>query len=308
MTQKTGLLLLLGLMWSVRLSAIKAAGLAGIPIYVVISVAALGGAVFFSFRALLTRDWPPIAREVLAFYGLSGVLGFLVPVALETAVAPRLPVFLFVVIIATVPLFTLILSILAGAERLRAVPTFAVVLGFDGAIAIVLDTAAAGQHGQSGPLWVAVAFGVPLFYALNTVYVATRWPPQAGAMHVAHAQVLIVAAAALFGSLVAGVIGDLRLAALDLPAMGLIVACETTGLLIYLRIARDHGATYVSFANYVSMVFAAILGAVWFGDKLTMITMAACIAIIASVAIYQRSAREQVEDQSADPAGDISQR
>lgn len=132
MTQKTGLLLLLGLMWSVRLSAIKAAGLAGIPIYVVIAVAALGGAVFFSFRALLTCDWPPNDRKVLAFYGLSGVLGFLAPVALETAVAPRLPVFLFVVIIATVPLFTLILSILGGAERLRTVPTFAVLLGFGG--------------------------------------------------------------------------------------------------------------------------------------------------------------------------------
>lgn len=101
-----------------------------------------------------------------------------------------------------------------------------------------------------------------------------------------------MAAAALLGSVAAGVIDDLRLAALDPPAMGLIVICEAIGLLVYLRIARDHGATYVSFANYVSMVFAAIIGAVWFGDKLSMLTMAACIAIIASVAIYQRFGRE----------------
>jgi len=287
MAVKTGLLLLLGLLWSVRLSAIKAAGFSGIPVHVVVAVAALGIAAFFSVRAAWARDWPPIGRNVLAFYGISGTLGFLAPFALESAVAPKLPVFLFVVIIATMPLVTLALSILAGSDRLRAVPMFAVALGFAGAVAILWDTARTGPSGGSNAWWVAAAFGVPLLYALNTVFIATRWPSRTEPVHVAHAQALIVAVAALLGSLSAGVIADWRVAGLDLPAIGLIVFGEGFALLVYLRIAREYGATYVSFANYVSMIFAAILGAVWFGDQLTGLSLGAAVVIVASVALYQ---------------------
>jgi len=299
MALKTGLLILLGLLWSVRLSAIKAAGLSGIPVHVVVAVAALGIAIFFSMRAVWAWDWPPLSRDVFAFYVLSGTLGFLAPFALESAVAPNLPVFLFVVIIATMPLVTLALSILVGSERLRAVPIFAVALGFAGAVAILLDTARADPSGQSSAWWVAVAFGVPLLYALNTVFVATRWPSSAGPVHVAHVQALIVAAAALVGSLGAGVISDWRLAGLDPPAMGLIIIGEGLALLVYLRIARDYGATYVSFANYVSMIFAAILGAIWFGDQLTGFSVGAAVVIVASVALYQRFGLKAEMDSSA---------
>lgn len=293
---KTGLLILLGLLWSVRLSAIKAAGLAGIPVHVVIAVAAIGIAAFFSMRAAWTRDWPPLNPDVLVFYALSGTLGFLAPFALESAVAPNLPVFLFVVIIATMPLVTLALSILAGSERLRAMPVLAVGLGFAGAIAILWDTARTDPSGSSSIWWVAMAFGVPVLYALNTVFVATRWPSIAGPVHVAHAQALIVAVAALIGSLAAGVIADWQLVGLDMPSVGLIVFGEGLALLVYLRLARDHGATYVSFANYVSMVFAAILGAVWFGDQLTGRSIGAALVIIAAVALYQRYSRKPEMD------------
>lgn len=303
MALKTGLLILLGLLWSVRLSAIKAAGLAGIPVHVVVAVAALGIAVFFSMRAVWLSDWPPLHREVAVFYVLSGTLGFLAPFVLESFVAPNLPVFVFVVIIATMPLVTLVLSILVGSEQLRALPMLAVALGFAGAVAIVWDTARADVAAQSSTLWVAAAFGVPLLYALNTVFVATRWPANAGPVHVAHAQALIVASAAILGSVASGAIADWQLAGLDLPAMGLIVAGEGLALLVYLRIARDYGAIYVSFANYVSMIFAAILGAVWFGDQLTRLSLGAAIVIVAAVALYQRSGlKTEMDCEATSPA------
>lgn len=296
MALKLGLLVLLGLLWSVRLSAIKAAGLAGIPVHVLVVVAAFGIAAFYSIRAVWSRDWPPIDRGVLGFYALSGTLGFLAPFALESAVAPNLPVFLFVVIIATMPIVTLGISILIGIERLRALPILAVMLGFAGAIAILWDTGRADLSGQSNAGWVAAGFGVPMLYAINTVFVAARWPSRAGPVHVAHAQALIVAATVLVGSSASGAITDWRLARLDLPALGLIVFGEGLALLVYLRIARDYGATYVSLANYVSMIFAAMLGAVWFGDRLTPLSICAAIVIVVAVALYQRYGQKAYVD------------
>ena len=286
-TAKLGLLVLLGLLWAMRLAAIKAAGLSGVPIHVVVSVAATGIAAFFTLLAVARRDWPPIDRATGRFYLLSGTLGFLAPFALESAVAPQLPVFVFVVVIATMPLLTLVLSILVGAERPALVPILAVAIGFAGAMAIVWDLGPEEQAGSASGWWIAAGFGVPLLYAINTVFVATRWPAHAGPIDVAHAQALIVAGAALLGSVATGTLGDWRLAGLNAPALALIVLGEGLALLAYLRIARDFGATWVSFANYVSMVFAAAIGALWFGDRLTPVTIAAAIVIAGAVVLYQ---------------------
>ena len=286
---KFGLLALLGLLWAVRIAAIKAAGLSGVPVHVVVAAAALGLAVIFTVRAVLRADWPPVDRGLLGFYGLTGLMGFLAPFALESAVAPHLPVFVFVVVIATMPIMAFLLSVLTGGERLASRPVLAVGLGFACAVAILWDTAR-GPAGGASPWWVVAAFGVPLLYALNTVFVARRWPARAGAVQVAHAQALIVGLAALLGTTATGTVGDLSLAALDPLALGVIVAGEALALLVYLRITRDFGATWVSFANYVSMIFGAVIGAALFGDRIGVLTVLAALGIVGSVTLYQRRA------------------
>ncbi|WP_424966468.1 DMT family transporter [Dinoroseobacter sp. S375] len=291
MVLQTGLLFVLGLLWSLRLSAIKAAGMSGIPVHVVVTLSALGIALFFTGVALLRRDWPPLDRGTLGFYGLSGLLGFLAPLVLETAVGPHLPVFVFVVIIATMPLFTFGLAALVGRERMRAGPLMAIALGFVGAVAILWDVSRGSSVGATRGGWILAAFGVPLLYALNTVFVATRWPRHASPVNVAQAQALIVALAALMGSVAAGTTGAWTLAGLNAPALLLIVIGEGLALVVYLRITRDYGATYVSFANYASIGFAAVFGAVWFGDHLSGLTGLAALAIIGSIILYQRQTR-----------------
>jgi drug/metabolite transporter (DMT)-like permease len=285
---KASLLILLGLLWSVRLAAIKAAGMSGVPIFVVVTFSAMGIALFFSVLAFLRRDWPPVDRSTLGFYGLSGLLGFLAPFALETAVGPHLPVFVFVIIIATMPLVTFGLSTLVGREPLRVQPTIAIGLGFAGAVAILWDISRESSPTNASEWWVLAAFGVPLLYALSTVFVASRWPSHASPVNVAHAQAVIIAAAALMGSVATGSTDAWPLAALNIPALLMIVLGEGLALVVYLKITRDYGAVYVSFANYASIVFAAIVGSVWFGDRLTALTVIAALAIVGSVVLYQR--------------------
>lgn len=77
-------------------------------------------------------------------------------------------------------------------------------------------------------------------------------------------------------------------ASLNVPAMALIILCEGGALMLYLKIARDYGAIYVSFANYISMLFAAIIGAYIFGDQLTWSSALGAAAIIGSVVLFQR--------------------
>lgn len=292
---KLTLLLLLGLLWSIRLAAIKAAGVAGIPPHIVVVLSALGIAIFFSCIALLRNNWPPLDSRQIRFYLLSGTLGFLAPFILESLVAVHLPVFVFVVIIASMPIFTFVLSSLIAKEPLQLLPSIAVTLGFVGAITILRDGSSPTQPNDADMHWIALAFGVPILYALNTVFISKRWPQKTSAVHVAHAQALIVFVAALAGSGLSFGLEGWDKPSLNLPAIGLIIMGEGLGLLTYLRITRDYGATYVSFANYVSMAFAAAIGLLVFQDQLTWLTLAGSFAIIFSIALFQNENSKETD-------------
>ncbi|WP_413219984.1 DMT family transporter [Tritonibacter mobilis] len=280
----------LGLLWATRLSAIKSAGLSGIPVHVVVGVSIFGIAILFTAVAFMRGNWPPLSKETTVFYCLSGAFGFILPFALESLVAPHLSVFVLVVIIATMPIVTLAISAVVGHQALSRSAVSAVLLGFVGALFLIWDTAQPSQTGGADMIWIAIAFGVPVLYAVNTVFVATKWPVAADAIQVAHAQALIFSLAVLAGRLTMGGLSVWTEASLNVPAMALIILCEGGALMLYLKIAREHGAIYVSFANYISMFFAAIIGACIFGDQLTWFSALAAAAIIGSVVLFQRKA------------------
>ena len=284
-------LILLGFFWSSRLAAIKAAGLAGIPPHVTITVSVLGIAILFTALAIARGSRPPLDRSAIRFYVLSGALGFILPFILENLVSPHLPVFVFMVIIATMPVITLTLAAATGLERPGRRQYVAIGLGFCVALLIAADTAQLSASDDVDAIWAVVAVGVPLLYAVNTLFVASRWPQGLDAIHVAHAQAVIIAASALAGSLVAGTVADWPLASRNAPAIVVIVLAEAAALLVYLKIIRRYGPTFVSLANYVAMVFAAILGAALFGDQITFLSIGAALVLVAALTVNPRSKR-----------------
>jgi len=83
----------------------------------------------------------------LNYLGCFGVFGYL---------ASRLPVFVFGVIIATMPVITLIISTAVGHETLGVVPVMSVALGFAGAMVILWDTARITSSGDTSLIWVGI--------------------------------------------------------------------------------------------------------------------------------------------------------
>tara|TARA_R110002074_G_scaffold764_3_gene4454 strand:- start:7683 stop:8576 length:894 start_codon:yes stop_codon:yes gene_type:complete len=290
------LLIVLGFLWSARLAAIKAASLSGIPLHVTISVAVLGIALAFTMVSLARRSWPPLDRSALIFYLLSGIFGFILPFVIENVVGPRLPVFLFVVIISTMPVLTILLASVLGVERPERKQVIAVALGFLTAILIAVDARGAGQNINVDLIWIMIGFSVPVVYAANTIFIASRWPQSPDAVHVANAQAVIVGLSALVVGTVTGGISEWTTAARNTPAILAIISCEALALLVYLKLARDHGASYVAQANYISMLFAAALGFVLFGENLSWLSIVAAMLLILALRIGRRSVSPEKSD------------
>ncbi|MEO9652760.1 MAG: DMT family transporter [Roseobacter sp.] len=279
------LLIFLGFLWSARLAAIKAAGLSGIPLHVTISIAVLGIALTFTMISIARRSWPPLDRNALIFYLLSGIFGFILPFSLENVVGPRLPVFLFVVIISTMPVLTILLASTLGVEHPEGRQVIAVALGFLTAILIAVDARGAGQNINAEVTWIAIGFSVPVVYAANTIFIASRWPRSPDAIHVANAQAVIVGVSILVFGTATGGISEWTTVALNTPAILAITSCEALALLVYLKLARDHGAGYVAQANYISILFAAALGFVLFEENLSWVSVLAAVLLIVALRI-----------------------
>ena len=101
-------ILVLGVLWSSRIAAIKLAGNSGIPANVTVTFSVVGIAIIYFCVAFCLRIWPVYSWVAIRFYVVSGALGFVFPFSLEALVAPNIPVFSFVVIISSIPIMTMI--------------------------------------------------------------------------------------------------------------------------------------------------------------------------------------------------------
>ncbi|MEZ5669918.1 MAG: DMT family transporter [Alphaproteobacteria bacterium] len=284
------MLVVLGAIWATRLGALKYAINAGLPAPVTIQVAVLGIAIGLTLVNALRGTWPPLRRDTVRFYLLSGLLGFICPFGLEAIVAARLPVFVLILIVTTAPVWTMLVAAAVGTERISAVRATGVVLGFAAAGLVAFDSSGGEGPGAVDPLWCLLAMAIPLFYAVYTVFVASRFPRRLDAVQVAQGQAIIVALAVLAAQPFQDFWSRMAFSPVQVTAVGWVVAAEVVGLMMYLSLARDRGATFVTQANYVAICMGAVLGAFVFGDPIGWLSLLGAVL----VAVALRLARAPV--------------
>lgn len=295
------LLLFLGLGWAARIAAFKIASERGVPAAIVIQFAIIGILMSLALVNLLRWRLPSRSRIAVRFYIVSGCLGFLLPFALETVVAGKIPAFVFIVIISTMPVWTLLLSFALRVEHANWTKTLAIAMGFASALLIAWDNTAIGTETVS-LTWILLAFLVPLLYTLNTVFVASRWPAGVDAIEVATGQAAVVGVAALVAMPFSGLFVEGWVLQRALVPVSAIVFLETISLLIYLRIAKTYGAIFVSLANYAAMFFGALIGFFVFFEQPGWLTLIATVLLIYALHLIRRDGRASA---AADPSPEI---
>lgn len=284
------LLTLLGLSWAVRIAAFKIAAERGVPPLVTIQLAVIGIVAGLTLISLARRKLPPRTPVALRFYALSGCLGFVFPFALETFVAGHIPAFVFIVIISSMSIWVLLLTYILRVEPGSILKTASIFLGFGAALLIAWDNATGNV--DAVPLsWILLAFLVPILYTLNTVFVASRWPAGIDAIEVATGQALVVGIAVLIAMPFTGLFDNMWLLERATTPVVAIVILETAALLIYLRIIKAYGATFVSLANYVSMMFGAIIGYLLFYEAPGFLTLIASVMLVVSLHLIRIDGR-----------------
>ena len=175
-------LLVIGLGWGATGSFSKLAVSTGNhPIGVTFWNMAIGAVVqtallLFSGRRL------PFTRRHLIFFVTGGFLGTALPNSLFYAAYQHLPVGVNVLVIALVPMATLLIALLLGIERPEPLRLISLGFGVVAVLLIVLPQASLPDPDQAA--WVALPVIVALTYAAVNIYISTSKPPDCGALTV----------------------------------------------------------------------------------------------------------------------------
>lgn len=140
------------------------------------------GTVVLTAILLLTGRRLPLGRRHLTFFLICGFLGTVLPNSLSYAAYPYLPVGVMMLIIALVPMATLLIALPLGLEQPDLRRLIGLGLGVVAVGLIVLPEASLPEPGQA--IWVALPVIASMAYAAENIYLATYRPADCGALTV----------------------------------------------------------------------------------------------------------------------------
>ena len=136
------------------------------------------GAVVLTVVLLASGRRLPLDRRHLVFFLICGLLGTAVPNSLSYTAYRHLPIGIISIVIALVPMMTLLLALPMGIERPEPRRLAGLGLGAMAVLLIVLPDTSLPEPDQAA--WVALPIIVSLSYAAENIYIATARPRSPG--------------------------------------------------------------------------------------------------------------------------------
>ncbi|MFK7939445.1 MAG: DMT family transporter [Roseovarius sp.] len=263
-----GLIVILGSVWGLNVSLMKAATLSGIPYTLLAVLTIVGNVVLFSILSRVFVGRVRIVPRLWLFFAACGGLGYVLPFFLELFAVPRIGAASLSIVISLTPMMTLLISAATGTERLTLRRMCGITLGFVSVSLIAMQDLSL-LKGAFGLGLLAAVF-VPVIYASYHVFIARFWPDDMEPFEIALGEslagMLIVAPIYLFW----GEIGAAPAFALNtywvVPA---ILAFSMVEVWLYFALMRMGGPTYVAQSGYIAVIAGVCWAGVFFGEDIT---------------------------------------
>lgn len=251
-------------------------------------------AVLLGVTILVRRTPVPVNRRSIAFYLIVAVIGTLIPNGFSLLALGSLPAGIMAIVMATVPIVSLCIAVLAGIEKFSAKRLLGVVLGVSALMIIALPEASLPDPAMAP--WLLVALIAPVCYAVEGNFVAVRTPidlsPVATLFGASVVGVLILAPVVWLGDNSVTVDGswDVSRWAIVGSSFGHVIAY--TG---YLWTLGRAGAVFASQVGYVVTLTGVITAIVLLGEEYSVTVWAAVALMLAGVALV-RPHRARIAD------------
>ena len=197
------LLLAVGTLLGLNFPLGKLAQAAQVPAVLWAALISLGASSLLGAWLLLRRRPVVCDAQHARYFVITALVSYALPNLLVLAAMAHLGSGPTAMMFTLSPLFTALLSRLAGLRAPARLEYWGIAIGFGGALLVALARGEAGR--PAAWLWVGVGLLIPLLLALGNVYRSLDWPPRADATWLAvgsHgvAALLLLALCALTGA------------------------------------------------------------------------------------------------------------
>jgi len=281
------LLLLLGANWGIAFSFAKLGQLGGIaPLGYAMWQSGGAGVVLLTI-CLFRRVLPPLSASHLRYYLIAALTGQAIPMVNMFVVLKQVPVGVFAVLVTLAPLLTYGMAMVVGMERFNARRFSGMLLGFGGALLILIPRTSLPSP-EMAP-WVALALLTPLFFAGSNIYIAKARPAGVDSLALGASMQL---ATVVFVAPLAAMTGGLYLLAPPFAtadyALLAHIAAASLGALLMFEVIRLAGVVFMSQVAYVVTLNGIFWGMVFFDEQHSPWIWAALVVVLCGVALVTK--------------------
>jgi drug/metabolite transporter (DMT)-like permease len=236
-------------------------------------------------------DRPPVDGRHLRYYIIAGVTNISIPLTIALFCLTQIPVGVMVLIVTLSPLLTYALSQLLRTEPFNARRAVGMLLGFAGALLILVPRASLPSPEMAW--WAALALLTPSFYAASNIYIGVKRPPDVPSLALGGAMQLAAGLALLPVGLIAGEI-HLLLPPFTLAMWANLghIAFAALGAILLFEIVRLAGPVYMSQVGYIVCLSGVMWGWLIFDERHSVWVWAAMALIFAGVTLVTMPARK----------------
>jgi drug/metabolite transporter (DMT)-like permease len=238
-----------------------------------------------------TRRSPPRGLRLWLFIAAMALVGNCVPFWLISWGQQRIDSGLAGILMAVMPLATVMLAHFFAGERLNRFKAAGFLVGFLGIVVLVGPAVLLELSGSGTTLVSELAvLGGAICYAVNTIIARRR--PQSEALAVSAgvaltACLVMAPAAAATGLPDPGEVPASAVAAL----LFLGVVSTATATVVYFKLITLAGPSFLSLINYLIPAWAVLMGALFLGERPTWTALAGLALILSGIALAETRGR-----------------
>jgi drug/metabolite transporter (DMT)-like permease len=232
-------------------------------------------------RAKLALD-----RRALAYFLVIGLIGTILPNSFSYLAAAQLPAGVMAIVIASVPMFTLVIANTLRIEGFSVVRTSGVLLGAAAVMILILPETSLPEPGKA--VFILVALVAPFCYGVEGNYIASRAPRGID-------PVTTLLGASILGMVIAGPMALATGTWVDLlepwggPEWALLFSslCHVAAYTGYIWLVGVAGPVFSSLVAYVTTLSGVFLSALILSESYSGWVWAALILMIGGLALVQ---------------------
>ena len=275
--KSTILLFVLSSLWALHFSLVKLVEADNNPFSILVPLLLILCFLFFIVLKIKNQTFKFTLRKSL-FFGIAGIFAYVIPLYVEFLVAPKIDAGILVLIVSSVPVFTLLIVWLFRLLSINLKLILGTLSGIVGVSLIMF-----GNSNNTLNIWAILALIVPLSYSFDAIFMEKFWPSKLNTFQVAFGECIASLILIISLNLLLGTSIDEYTYWLKLESFWWLSIVTFIEIALFFYILKKNGAVFINLGSYLVMPAGFIWGFIIFGEIFTVIKFVSTLFIIGSI-------------------------